>query len=62
MRNNFKKQVEHLILLKDVNEEFQISDITVKVVKENIDIFSDFLCVSPNSSKKSRKFPKVILN
>ena len=62
MRNNFKKQVEHLILLKDVNEEFQISDITVKVVKENIDIFSDFLCVSPNSSKKSRKFPKVILH
>lgn len=62
MRNNFKKQVEHLILLKDFNKEFQISDIPVKVVKENIDVFSDFLCVSPDSSIKSRKFPKVILH
>ena len=48
MRNNLKKQVEHLILNQDVNKVIQISDILVKVVKENIDVFSDFLCVSSN--------------
>ena len=53
MRNNLKKQVEHLILNQDVNKVIQISDIFVKVVKENIDVFSDFLCVSSSRSIKS---------
>ena len=53
MRNNLKKQVEHLILNQDVNKVIQISDILVKVVKENIDVFSDFLCVNSNRSIKS---------
>ena len=33
------------------------SDIPLKVVMETIDIFSDFLCASFNSSIKSKKFP-----
>ena len=53
IRNNLKKQVEHLILNQDVNKVIQISDIPVKVVKENIDVFSDFLCVSSSRSIKS---------
>ena len=60
MRNNLKKQVEHLILNQDVNKVIQISDILVKVVNENIDVFSDFLCVSSSRSIKSWKFPKII--
>ena len=41
-----------------MNKVSQGSDIPLKIVKENIDVFSDFLCVSFNSSIKSRKFPK----
>ena len=50
-----KKVVEHLILNQDVNK-VQSSDIPLKIVKENIDIFSGFLCVSLNSSIKLTKF------
>ena len=42
----------------DVNKVSQNSDIPLKTVKENIGIFSDFLCVSFCSSTKSRKFSK----
>ena len=47
-----------MILNQDVNTVNQSSYIPLKTVKENIDIFNDSLCVSFNSSIKSRKFPK----
>ena len=36
----------------------QSCDIPIKIAKENIDIFSNFLCVSFSSSINSRKFQK----
>ena len=53
-----KKEVKHLILNQDVNKVSQSSDIPLKIVKENIVIFSNFLYVNFSSSVKSRKFPK----
>ena len=58
IRNQCKKEIEHLILNHDVNKISQSSDIPLKIVKDNIDIFSDFLCASFNSSINLRKFPK----
>ena len=43
---------------QNVNTVSQSSDIPLKILKENIDIFSDFLCVSFNNSIKSKKFQK----
>ena len=48
------------MLNQDVNKVSQSTNIPLKIVKENTDIFSDFLCVSFNSSIKSRKFPKSL--
>ena len=52
-----KKEIKHLILNQDVNNVSQSSGILLKIVKENIDIFSDFLYASFNSSIKLTKFP-----
>ena len=38
-----KKEVGHLILNQNVNKVFQSFDIPLKIVKGNINIFSDFL-------------------
>ena len=48
-----EKEFEHLILNQDVNKVSQNANILLKIVKENI-----FLCVTMNSSIKSRKFTK----
>ena len=58
IRNQCKKEIEHLILNHDVNKISQSSDIPLRIVKDNIDIFCDFLCASFNISINSRKFPK----
>ena len=47
-RNSFnftkaeRKEFKHLILNQDANKVSQSSDIPLKILKENIDIFSDF--------------------
>ena len=47
-RNSFnftkaeRKELKHLILNQDANKVSQSSDIPLKILKENIDIFSDF--------------------
>ena len=41
-----------------MNKVPQSSDIPLTIVMEDIDIFSDFLCVSFNSSIKSKNFKK----
>ena len=53
-----QQQIEKEILKLDANNASQSSDIPIKIVKENIDVFSDFLCSSFNSSLKLSKFPE----
>ena len=53
-----QRQIEKEILKLDANKASQSSDIPIKIVKENIDVFSDFLCSSFNSSIKVSKFPE----
>ena len=45
------------ILKLDKNKASQHSDISIKIVKENLDILTDFLCTNINSSFKSSSFP-----
>ena len=52
-----QKQIEKEILKLDVNKASQSSDIPIKVLKENSDIFSNFLCNSFNNSIKLSTFP-----
>ena len=43
-----------------VNKASQSSDIPKKVLKENIDIFSIFLCNSFSNSTKLSTFPEIL--
>ena len=52
-----QKQIEKEILKLDVNKASQSSDIPIKVLKGNSDIFSNFLCNSFNNSIKLSTFP-----
>ena len=42
-RNAERKELKHLILNQDANKVSQSSDIPLKILKKNTDIFSDFL-------------------
>ena len=53
-----KKKVEHLILNQDVNKIPQSFNSSLKIVKGNVDSFSDFLRTSFEKSIKSTKFCK----
>ena len=53
---DIKKDIHKL----DKNKASQHSDITIKVIKENLDIFADFLCTKINSSFKSSSFPSCL--
>ena len=53
-----QQQIEKEILKLDANKASQSSDIPIKIIKENIDVFSDFLCSGFNSSIKLSKFPE----
>ena len=44
LTGNDRKEIENLILNLDANKLSPSSDIPVKIVKESIDIFRDFLC------------------
>ena len=55
-----QKQIEKEILKLDVNKASQSSDIPIKVLKENSDIFSNFLCNNFNSSIKLSTFPEIL--
>ena len=49
---DIEKEIFHL----ETRKASQISDILTKIIKENVDIFPDFLCTSINSSIKSSLF------
>ena len=53
-----KKEIEKEILKLDANKASQNSDIPIKLLKENVDIFSDFVCTSFNSTINMSKFPE----
>ena len=48
------------ILKLNKNKASQHSDIPIKIIKENLDIFADFLCRNINSSFKSSSFPSCL--
>ena len=53
-----KKKLNIWFLNQNVNKVSQSPDVPLKIVKENIDIFNDFLCTTFNISINSRKSPK----
>ena len=54
------KQIETEISLLKLNKASQYSDIPTKIIKENSDIFSNFICESINNSIKSSIFPSSL--
>ena len=48
------------ILKLGKNKASQHSDIPIKIIKENMDIFAGFLCTNINSSFKSSSFPSCL--
>ena len=55
-----QKQIEKEILKLDVNKASQSSDIPTHVLKENSDIFSNFLCKSFSNCQNCRHFLKFL--
>ena len=53
---NIEKEIVNLNGIKD----YQKSNLPTKVIKENLDIFSRFLCTSFNSSIKTSTFPQCL--
>ena len=54
------KQIETEIRLLKLNKVSQYWDIPTKIIKENLDIFSNFICESINNSIKSSIFPSCL--
>ena len=53
-------EVEKEILKSDETKATQKTDILTRIFKENIDIFTDFLCTSINIVIKSSSFPSAL--
>ena len=56
---NFK-QIQTEIRLLKLNKVSQYWDVPTKIIKENLDIFSNFICKSINNSIKSSIFPSCL--
>ena len=54
------KEIETEIRLLKLNKASQYSDIPTKIIKENSDIFSNFICESISNSIKSSNFPSCL--
>ena len=54
------KETETAIRLLKLNKASQYSDMPTKIIKENSDIFSNFICESINNSIKSSIFPSCL--
>ena len=54
------KEIESEIRLLKLNKASRYSDIPTKIIKENSDIFSSFICESINNSIKSSIFPSCL--
>ena len=55
-----KSEIETEIRLVKLNKASQYSDIPTKIIKENSDIFSNFIYESINNSIKSSIFPSCL--
>ena len=55
-----QKLIEKEILKLDVNKASQSSDFSILILKENTDIFRNFLCNSFNKSIKLSTFSEII--
>ena len=64
-KKHFTSQMFKFVLIEDIQKDIlkqdksktsQHSDIPIKIIKESVDIFADFLCTSINSSFKSSLF------
>ena len=71
IQNNCKKEtlrfsnvniegIKKDILKSHKNKASQHSDIPIKIIKENLDTFADFLCTNISSSFKSSSFPSCL--
>ena len=54
-----QKQIEKCVLKLDVKKASQSSNIVLEVLKENIDIFSNFFCNSFTNSIKLSTFSEI---
>ena len=54
------KEIETKIRVLKLNKVPQYSDIPTKIIKENLNIFSNFICESINNSIKSSIFPSCL--
>ena len=54
------KEIETEMRLLKLNKASQYSDIPTKIIKENLDIFSNFICESINNSIKSSIVPSCL--
>ena len=54
------KEIETEIRLLKLNKASQYSDISTEIIKENLDIFSNFICEGINNSIKSSIFPSCL--
>ena len=55
---DIEKEIQNL----NVNKACQYSDIPTKIIKENSDVYADFLCKSINNSIKASLFPSRLKN
>ena len=60
MKTVSKKDIEKEILNLNVAKAFQDSDIPTKIIKNNLDIFSDILSMELNKSLEICKFPSCL--
>ena len=49
--------IKNEILKLNISKAHQVSDIPIKVIKDNVDTFADFLYKNVNSASKSSLFP-----
>ena len=54
------KEIETEIRLLKLNKAYQYSDTPTKIIKENLDIFSNFICEGINNSINSSIFPSCL--
>ena len=55
-----KEEIEKEIFNLDLNKASQNSNIPIKIVKKNVDIFCDFVCTSFNDFVKRQNFLEIL--
>ena len=58
--NMDKKEIFQEIINLDASKAFQDTDVPIKIIKENADIFTDFVHPSVNASINNGDFPSFL--